>query len=295
MRIPGNRNIRNRAVFLYRCHAYNEIIEECYNNLMQNLEDFYLSNRKEIGVELYIIGDQLHPEMRKRILNDHTEQKKFSFTSKFIEVQSHLQKEQLVSGASCSPKHYTLYISSINICKSLHLKKKDVIFFVEDDYKFKKNAFHLCYLFAQKFKNDFISPFDHPDRYAAKHQKKEDLARELYLQGKKFKINAGRLGENKETTRKGYSNYKLELIREFNHHWRTVISTCHTFLGTYNALKNSEPYLFNANIQRGDHVMWTHIWATGKSKLWSPVPGLAQHLGHNAKTTLLEDGDYDEL
>jgi len=294
LKFSGNKSGKNRAVFLYRCHDYNEVIDECYGNLMRNMEDFRQSNEQEVTVELYLIGDQLHTDMRKRILADHIEGKRYSFKSKFIEVKSNEQKEKLVSGEACSPKHYTLYITSVLLCKGLQLKNEDVVFFVEDDYKFKKDALELCYRFARKFKNDFISPFDHPDRYSVKHKEKEDMARELYLQEKKFRINSGRLGKNEEITKKGYINYKLELIWEFNHHWRTVISTCHTFLGTYRALKNSEPYLFNTDMQRGDHVMWTHIWAAGKSKLWSPVPGLARHLGHNAKTALLEDGNYDQ-
>lgn len=261
--------------------------------MMKHLETFQDNYRANVRVELYLIGDQLHEEMKKQIVADHLAKKKYSFYSELIEVNSSKQSEKLPSGAPCTPKHYTLYITSINVVKSLNLKDDDVVFFIEDDYKFKKDALELCYRFALKYKTDFISPFDHPDRYASKHKMKEDQARELYFQGKDFRINRGRLGKNEEITRKGYINYKLELVWEFNHHWRTVISTCHTFLGSFKALKNSAPYLYDANLQRSDHVMWTHIWSGGKSKLWSPVPGLARHMGHQAKTTLLEDGNYD--
>ena len=283
----------NRAVFLYRCHNYNKIIRECYDNFMQALNDFQKTYKDRLSVELFIIGDHLHPEMRIMILRDHADHSKYEFSSTLKETNSQEQKEYLVSGAACTPQHYTLYITSMNICKNLGLKNEDVVFFVEDDYKFKPGALSLCYRFARKYKNDFVSPFDHPDRYAAKYKNMEDQARELYLRDKKFKFHKKGKGKNTDLIRQGYINYKLELVWEFNHHWRTAISSCHTFLGTFRALKQSEPYIYNADIQRTDHVMWTHVWAAGKSKLWTPVPGLARHVGHKAKTKLLEDGDYD--
>ena len=285
---------KGRAIFLYRCHDYNPIIEECYNNFMKNLDIFHNEADGPSSVELFIIGDNLHPEMEKRILNDHVEQKKYKFASTLIRVNSNEQEECLISGESCTPKHYTLYITSVNLCNSLKLKKNDIIFFLEDDYKFKNNAFSLCYHFASKFNDDFVSPFDHPDRYKKNSKEKEDMGRELFLKGKKFAIDYGGMGRNIDLAKKGYANYKLELVWEFNHHWRTAISICHSFACTYNALKKSEPYLYNADMQRGDHMMWTHIWGKGLSKLWSPVPGLARHIGHWSKTALLDDNSYDE-
>jgi len=281
-----------RLIVLYRCHAFNEIVESSYYQLMNRLEEFHQLSREVFTIELYIIGDNLHPDMEQIIKRDHVEIKNYGFKSTFIPTQSKNQEETLVSGKPCTPQHYTLYITSVNIIKSLKLKKDDVLFFVEDDYKLKEDALAKCTQMALKYKNDFIAPFDHPDRYANKHKKMEDNARELALMGKTFKVNAGGLGTDKNMVKMGYTNYKLELVWEFDHHWRTAISTCHTFLCSHNALINSEPYLFNADIQRGDHIMWTHIWAEGNSKIWSPVPGLARHEGHEAKTRLLNDGDY---
>ncbi len=284
----------NRAVFLYRCHDYNDTIRECYGNFMQNLDAFRQAHEGDLSVELFIIGDNLHPRMKEMITENHIRRKKYAFASTLIETDSRRQEERLGSGAACTPQHYTLYITSVNLCRDLSLHESDVVFFIEDDYKFKPEALSLCYNFARKYKDDFVSPFDHPDRYAGRYRKMENNAREAYLQGKRFfRFHKKGLGKNVDLIRQGYINYKLELIREFNHHWRTAISTCHTFLSTFRALKQSEPYLYNADIQRSDHVMWTHIWATGKSKLWTPVPGLAQHAGHKARTKLLEDGDYD--
>ena len=288
------RTTKNRAVFLYRCHNYNDTIRKCYDNFMENLNVFQRAHLEDLSVELYLIGDSLQPEMKELIQRDHVREKKYDFVSTLIETNSREQKKRLVSGAVCTPQHYTLYITSMDIVRDLSLRDDEVIFFVEDDYMFKPEALSLCYQFARKHKNDFVSPFDHPDRYADKYRKKEENAREKFLQGKKFKFHKKGKGKDVDLIRQGYINYKLELIWEYNHHWRTAISSCHTFFCTFHALKLSEPYLYNADIQRSDHIMWTHIWATGKSKLWTPVPGLARHAGHKAKTKLLEDGNYEK-
>jgi len=284
---------KERAVFLYRCHDYNEVIAESYNNFMSSLELFRQEDPEGRSVELYIIGDNLHPQMAQRLEEDHVQQKKYSFASQLIRVNSHEQQERLVSGAPCTPQHYTLYITAINLADTLALKDKDVVFFIEDDYKFRKEALPLCYAFAREHPSDFVSPFDHPDRYSAKYRLMENDARDLYLQGKKFRYHSRGLGRNDARTRQGYINYRLELIWEAGHHWRTAISSCHTFLSTFQALRLSEPFLYHADVQRSDHVMWTHIWAEGKSKLWTPVPGLARHEGHKARRKLLEDGEYE--
>lgn len=284
---------KKRLIVLYRCHAFSPMIVSCYDHLMKKLEAFHCQTDGRYAVELYIIGDNLQAGLEEILTKDHEKDSRYTFKSEFLRTYSKKQEETLISGNSCTPQHYTLYITSINICKSLNLKKNDMVFFVEDDYKLKEDALEKCLGMAEKYKNDFIAPFDHPDRYAKKHKKMEDGARESFLQGKSFKVNAGGLGGGKEMVKKGYTTYKLELIWEFDHHWRSVISTCHTFICAYSALVSSEPFLFNADVQRGDHVMWTHIWATGKSKIWSPVPGLARHEGHKAKTVLLDDGDYE--
>jgi len=283
---------KERAVFLYRCHDHNEVIADSYENFMSRLESFAREDREGRSVELYIIGDNLHPAMRELLEREHVQEKRYSFASQLLEVNSREATERLVSGAPCTPQHYTLYITSVNLARDLGLKEDDVVFFVEDDYKFRPDALAKCYAFARRHRDDFVSPFDHPDRYSAKYRLMENDARDLFLQGRKFRYHDRGLGRESDRTRQGYINYRLELIWDAGHHWRTSISSCHTFLSTFRALKMSEPYLYNADVQRSDHVMWTHIWAAGRSRLWTPVPGLARHMGHKAKNKLLEDGEY---
>ncbi len=286
------RRKKERAVFLYRCHDYNGVILESYRNFMTNLE-LFVQEDPDRSVELYIIGDNLHPAMRELLEQEHVHTRKYTFSSQLIGVNSREQRERLVSGAACTPQHYTLYITSMQVVDGLGLRNDDVVFFVEDDYKFRREAFPQCYDFVRLHPDDFVSPFDHPDRYSKKYRKTENDARDLYLQGKSFRFFYRGLGQDRERTLRGYVNYRLELIWETGHHWRTAISSCHTFLSTFGALKKSEPFLYHADVQRSDHVMWTHIWSAGKSKLWMPVPGLARHMGHNAKVKLLDDGDYE--
>jgi hypothetical protein len=283
---------KERAVFLYRCHDYNEVIAGSYDNFMTRLGSFAREDAERRSVELYIIGDNLHPAMRELLEREHVQGKKYSFASQLLEVNSREGRERLVSGALCTPQHYTLYITSVNLVRDLELKEDDVVFFVEDDYKFRPDALPKCYAFARKHRDDFVSPFDHPDRYSDKYRLMENNARDLFLQGKKFRYHDRGLGRESDRTRQGYINYRLELIWDEGHHWRTSISSCHTFLSTFRALKMSEPFLYNADVQRSDHVMWTHIWAAGRSKLWTPVPGLARHMAHKAKVKLLDDGEY---
>ncbi|GEM_PF-4638814 len=287
------RKKKSRAVFLYRTHDHNEVIADSYRNFMRSLEHFHRHDPEHVSVELYIIGDNLHPAMREILTSEHVDRKVYPFASTLLEVNSQAQEERLLSGASCTPQHYTLYITSINLVDTLDLRDEDVVFFVEDDYKFRAGALEKCFSFARTFRDDFVSPFDHPDRYSKKYRLMELNARDLYLQGKPFPFHSRGLGRDDERTRRGYINYRLELIWEAGHHWRTAISSCHTFLGTFRALKMSEPYLYHADVQRSDHVMWTHIWSEGRSKLWTPVPGLARHEGHKAKVKLLDDGDYE--
>ncbi len=287
------RKRKARAVFLYRCHAYNGVIEASYRNFMTSLELFARDREEEVAVELYLIGDDLHPAMRERLREEHVVTQRYPFFSELIEVNSREQKDRLVSGAVCTPQHYTLYITSMQVVDRLGLRDDDVVFFVEDDYKFRPGALEKSFVFARSFRDDFVSPFDHPDRYSSKYRLMELNARDLFLQGRPFPYHSRGLGRDDERTRRGYINYRLELVWEAGHHWRTAISSCHTFLGTFRALKMSEPYLYHADVQRSDHVMWTHIWSEGRSKLWTPVPGLARHEGHKAKVRLLDDGDYE--
>lgn len=267
---------------LYRCHDLNDLRKKCLKILLHQFGEVAGSN---ISSKFIIIADDVNDkEFLEGISQKGVE---------ILYVNSKTEDKRLTKG-SCTSQHYTLYITSVDLAKK-YSEDDTVIFFIEDDYVFRPDAFAKCFHFARKYKNDFIAPFDHPDRYKNQHRKSEHFYREEKLtSGKDIDILHGGMGDNLENVRKGYLNYKLDIAWEYNHHWRTVVSTCHTFVCSFYALKMSEPYLFNADIQRGDHIMWTHIWSGGKQKLWSPISGLARHMGHNPYNELLFDWEWEK-
>jgi hypothetical protein len=151
------------------------------------------------------------------------------------------------------------------------------VYFAEDDYFYLPGAMVELVEFArQQEEVDFVTPYDHPDRY-------------------------------EDSTRREPS-----LLRNFgNRHWRTTSSTCLTFLATRQALTENVSLfksfkrgdddcavwqaatgglgLFNvrvhgASVQR--QKIWIKTWLRGYRrilfrrpyKLWSPIPSLATHM-----------------
>jgi hypothetical protein len=127
--------------------------------------------------------------------------------------------------------------------------KDTTVFFCEDDYLYRPDAFEKAYRFLKKHPDDFVTLYDHPDRY-----KDSSRASEPKMKG-----------------------YNLELLWDCNHHWRTSISTCHSFVATMSALSKNAKFTLKADAERRDHDMWCLIWKNGKSKLYGSIPGLASH------------------
>lgn len=155
----------------------------------------------------------------------------------------------------------------------------EVVYFAEDDYFYLENGFYeMIELIKNRKDSDFITPYDHPDYY----QNKSEPEKPDYL------INL--------------HNYNSKLIFE-KRHWRTVSSTCCTFLTTKSTLAKTSQY-FNLYSKLGDYGMWLTLTklrrkhykklmtlkmyafaskylVTGKSfKLWSPIPSIATHMAY---------------
>lgn len=151
----------------------------------------------------------------------------------------------------------------------------EIVYFSEDDYFYLDNTFSEMLEVIKRKEVDFVTPYDHPDYY-------EDKSKP-------------------ETLR--YSNlhrYKSEIIFE-KRHWRTVTSTCCTFLTTKSTLKETLEY-FKLYPTLYDHGMWvcltklrrrhwnklmtlkmytfglTHLLLGKSYKLWSPIPSIATHM-----------------
>jgi len=235
---------KKHAMFIYRYHAKKEDKEkEKYlDEFTKQYRSFVDKERKNIPA--YLIIDNSSKDVIDRLTA------KYSDCFQIIITNSKEQKERLDSGKPCSSQRYTFYISSMQIIKE-HADDDTIIFFCEDDYLYRPDAFGKVCSFLLNHPNDFVSMYDHPDRYA-------DASRIKEVSGK-------------------YSGYKLELLWEASHHWRTSISTCHSFATTKKALALNAQFTIKANVERRDHLMWCEIWKLGKSKLYGAIPGLASH------------------
>jgi hypothetical protein len=150
------------------------------------------------------------------------------------------------------------------------------VYFAEDDYFYLDNTFSemLKLLIAENV--DFLTPYDHPDYYR----------------------NGADPGKPKYVAE--LHHYK-SAIRFEDRHWRTVSSTCCTFLTAKSTLMEACGY-FKLYPKVGDHVMWLTITKlrrpcynrsmtptayslalirslVGRSfRLWSPMPSIATHM-----------------
>ena len=156
----------------------------------------------------------------------------------------------------------------------------EMVYFAEDDYFYLENGFHDMLNVIQNRKDvDFVTPYDHPDYY----QTKSEPGKPDYL------INL--------------HNYNSKLIFE-KRHWRTVSSTCCTFLTTRSTLAKTSQYLNLYPMLLSDYGMWLALTKmrrmhynklgtlkmytfglryllSGKSfNLWSPIPGIATHMAN---------------
>jgi hypothetical protein len=155
----------------------------------------------------------------------------------------------------------------------------EMVYFAEDDYFYIENGFHdMLNVIKNRKDVDFVTPYDHPDYYQTESEPgKPDFLINLH-------------------------NYKSKLIFE-KRHWRTVSSTCCTFLTTKSTLVKTSKYL-NLYPELTDYGMWLTLTKmkmmhynklmnlkmytfglgylfSGKSfKLWSPIPSIANHMAN---------------
>lgn len=154
----------------------------------------------------------------------------------------------------------------------------ETVYFAEDDYLYLENGFCDMLEVIKRKDVDFVTPYDHPDYY----QTKSDLEKPEYL------VNL--------------HNYKCEAIFE-KRHWRTVSSTCCTFLTTKSTLGKTSQH-FKLYSKLSDYGMWLtltklrrphysklwtimmytfasrYLFGRQSFKLWSPIPSIATHMAH---------------
>lgn len=162
----------------------------------------------------------------------------------------------------------------------LSQNNSEFVYFAEDDYFYLEHGFRdMLEVIKNRDDADFITPYDHPDYYQNKSEpEKPDFLINLH-------------------------NYNSKLIFE-KRHWRTVSSTCCTFLTTKSTLTKTSQY-FKLYPKLGDYGMWLtltkprrmhydklmtlkmytfalrYLFASNSFKLWSPIPSIANHMANS--------------
>ena len=158
--------------------------------------------------------------------------------------------------------------------------ESEIVYFAEDDYFYLPDTFiEMVGLIRNNKDIKFVTPYDHPDYYNLDIHK-----------------------------------YDSEIITFNNRHWRTVSTTCMTFLTTKTALQKHRKTFLSYSRRNDDSSMWLSLtkkkvynpaltakflfknkpmfkiigkaWYFGwprllfgkKEKLWSPVPSLGTHM-----------------
>jgi hypothetical protein len=173
--------------------------------------------------------------------------------------------------------NHATFIEQIKIL--LNQNESEIVYFAEDDYFYDKGFDEMIELIRNRRNVDFVTPYDHPDYY----QDKTDPRKPAFL----VKLH----------------DYKSKIIFE-KRHWRTVSSTCCTFLTTKTTLKKTAQY-FRLYPKLGDYGMWLTLTKMGLRatlvrkplltakiyayalkrmligrpyKLWAPIPSIATHM-----------------
>jgi hypothetical protein len=248
----------NRILVIYRYHE--KVSTERKIGYFKKLHKIYLDYIAKTGVKgkFYLVCDNVTDE----VFNKITEGVGDSVDA--IRIES---KKELIVFAHRG--HYSFYITAMNIVKKECSKElfNDSVFFCEDDYDYTDDCIEKTMSFMRSHPSDFVSMFDPPDRYFVGNVQEDNLYRSVF--------------------------YRTEIIYDkgTSHHWRTSISTCHSFSGNWLSIKN---LLNNTDVFSGkkprDHIMFQEIWKTKKHKLWIPIPGLATHCdGPHFKLTKVSD------
>jgi hypothetical protein len=259
----------HKALFLYRFSCLER--REDFPNFPLHRERpavmFRLLNQvnalKESGipVEFIMIADNSDKDITKRcfeeankILKDgdctliETDCLEDIFLSKVKQHAERLLPNGTITTAF-KTSTFTFWITSMEEAKK-RATDDTVVFFCEADYLYADGALLNGYNMATKYSDDFITLYDHPGIWEVSGKVMNEKAQ----------------------------NYSLDIVHEFNYHWRTTTSTCFTFLCTMNALKIHGDLFLNAKHNWGDSGLWVNMRHGKNSRLWSAIPTLTYHL-----------------
>jgi hypothetical protein len=126
-----------------------------------------------------------------------------------------------------------------NYAKKLSLKNDDLIYFLENDYMHINNWPYKIIELYNLYNNCYITLYDHPDKYT-----------------------------------RDYQHLRSQLVITPSHHWRTIPSTCGSFIINKQIL--IEDYDIHTTYY-GDHDKFIWLGKNRNRILLSPIPSLSTH------------------
>lgn len=148
--------------------------------------------------------------------------------------------------------------------EAMKLQDNDFVYFLEEDYLHLSDSYNLLKEFAERNYTDYVTLYDHPDKY---EEYEISCATNPYCR---------ELGE------------KTVLFRTPNHHWKITNSTTMTFGAFVDTLKRDKSVFWKYtqdNIPL-DFPLFSELGKEGR-QLSSPVPSLSTHCDSEALAPII--------
>ena len=164
-----------------------------------------------------------------------------SLDKHFLKNEKQYKVVQIEGGNNAKSLNSTFeYVNKCNFSDD------QIIYFLEDDYLHKKNWTNIL-LEGFELKAEYISLYDHPDKYKLPQ----------------------------------YNKLQSKILVSKSCHWRTVPSTTGTFAVKFKTFKKHfdvyKKFIFIDEGTTKDHEMFLELWKNG-SNLITPIPGFASHM-----------------
>jgi hypothetical protein len=131
-----------------------------------------------------------------------------------------------------------------SLIREIKCKDTDLVYILENDYLHVSDWVDKILDIFQTFEGlNYVSLYDHMDKYF--HPLYDDLVSKIFV-----------------------SN---------NHHWRTIISTCGSYITTKKIFDEDYDVHTGVAIPVGDHHKWIFLNETKERFILTPVPGLSTH------------------
>jgi hypothetical protein len=218
--------------------------EACFLNLLRSIE---YSKNIPIDIELNVLFDGTQESYESDFIKKYYEEDLAGIGSNPIRFNL-----QIFEGGS--QRLAGLYL--LDEIKRRDFRGGDYVYILENDYLHNFNwIYYINQLISSEVPFDYISLYDHSDKYPYRdgfHEMHANLMSRLYVAG-------GR-------------------------HWRTVPSTCYSFIVSVEKF-NQDLDILSSDLM--DHQVFAELEGRGRSVL-SPIPGLATHCMTNLLSPCIE-------